>query len=108
MDTIAANPTSFAPDPEDMPAIRRLMRDELMALLGAEVRDIYDGSRIGGNELQRLAGLEAFQALARFQHRQRAEKALGIEFVVGHARHYSGPGIDLLCDGADRRISCRL
>ena len=56
-----------------------------MALFVAEVGNVYDRSGVGGNELQGLAGVEAFQALAGFQHRQRAQKADGIEFVV-HGR----------------------
>ena len=43
-----------------------------MTLFFAEVGNVYYGSRVGGNELEGLAGFEAFQALARFQHRQRA------------------------------------
>jgi hypothetical protein len=77
------------PDPENVAAVLRLMRDELMALFIAEVRDIYDGSGVGGNELQRVAGFEALQPLARFQHWQRAEQPLGIEFVFHGRTSYS-------------------
>ena len=68
-----------------MAAAFRLMRDEHVALFVAEVGNVYDGSGVSGNELQRIAGFEAFQALARLQHGERAEEACGIEFVV-HGR----------------------
>lgn len=52
-----------------------------MALFIAEVGNVYDGNRVGGNELQRLARSEILQAFAHLQHGERAEEALGIEFV---------------------------
>lgn len=68
-----------------MTPVPHLMREERVALFIAKVRNVYDGSRVGGNKLQGLAGFEGFQALARFQHRKRAQKASGIEFMV-HGR----------------------
>ncbi len=55
-----------------MAAVARLLREELMALFGAEMGNVYDGSGVGGNEPQNLTGFEALQALAGFQHRKRA------------------------------------
>lgn len=68
-----------------------------MALFVAEMGNVYDGSGVGGNEPQSVAGFEAFQALAGFQHGKRAQKPRRVEFVIGHAGHYSEPAFDLLC-----------
>lgn len=80
-----------------MAAVAGLLREELMALFGAEMRNVYDGSGVGCNEPQNVAGVEAFQALAGFQHGKRAQKPHRIEVMVGHAAHYSEPRFDLLC-----------
>jgi len=56
-----------------------------MALFVAEMRNVYDRSGVGGNELQSLAGFEARKALARLQHRKRAKEARRIEFMI-HGR----------------------
>ncbi len=68
-----------------MAAILSYMRDERMALFIAKVRNVYDGSGVGGNQLQGVAGIEAFQALARLQHGKRAEQAGGVEFMFHRA-----------------------
>ena len=67
-----------------METIARLMRQKRMALFIAEVGNVYDGSGVGGNELQGLAGFETFQPFPRFQHRKRADQAGGVEFIFGH------------------------
>lgn len=59
----------------------RLMREERVALFIAEVGNVYDGNRVGGNELQRLAGFEADELLAGLEHGQRTKEAYGIEFM---------------------------
>jgi hypothetical protein len=66
------------------------MRKELVALLGAEVWNVYDGNGVSGNEPQGLAGSEAFQPLPRFQHRKRTEKARCIEFMVHGIEYIAG------------------
>ena len=80
-----------------------LMRDEHMALTIAEVRNIYDGSGVGGNELQYLPGFEAFEALARFQDGKRAEQASGIEFIFHHPATIASSPATCYCDAPDGR-----
>jgi hypothetical protein len=65
-----------------MPAVLRLMREERVALFVTEMGNVYDGSGVGGNELQGLAGFEALEALARLQHRKRAKETRRVEFMV--------------------------
>ena len=68
-----------------MPAVIRVIGEELMALFGAEMGNVYDRSGVSGNELQGLAGFEVGKPLARLQHRKRAKEARRIEFMV-HGR----------------------
>ena len=90
-----------------MAILLRLMRDEHVALTIAEVLNIYDGCGVGGNELQDLAGFEVLQALARFQHGKRAQKAGGIEFIFHHPATIARPPATCYCDALDGRQECR-
>jgi hypothetical protein len=74
-----------------MTVAARLMREECVALFIAEVGNVYDGNRVGGNELQRLAGSEKAKFLAGLEHGQRTKKAYGIEFMFHGTDYIAAP-----------------
>ena len=54
-----------------------------VALLSAEVRHVYGGHGVRGNDPQHRTGWQCRQALARFEHRQRTQEPGHIEFDFG-------------------------
>jgi len=58
------------------------LADQLMPGFDAEMWDIDDGCRIIGQNAQGLARIHAFQAFARFENGQGAQKAGGVQCVI--------------------------
>lgn len=67
-----------------MEADRAVLRcaEEVVAGLGAEMRQVYGGHRVGGADAEHAAGSHGNEALSCAEHRQGAEKPLAVDLVI--------------------------
>jgi hypothetical protein len=67
-------------DGPDMGAIRFLPVKEQVALIGAGMRDVDHGDRVGCHDAQHVTRSHAAQRFFQFEHRKRTDQAYRINF----------------------------